>query len=79
MKPIGASSHHARRNILGGMSVSLSTIDAKLSPYAAVPTTSAGAADVVGSMHGDGEHISLASVREGAQIFFEALRDTLAK
>ena len=36
-------------------------------------------ADVVASMHGDGEHISLASVREGAQIFFEALRDTLAK
>jgi len=29
-------------------------------------------------MHGDGEHISLASVREGAQVFFEALRDTLA-
>jgi acetylornithine deacetylase/succinyl-diaminopimelate desuccinylase-like protein len=36
-------------------------------------------ADVVASMHGDGEHISLASVREGAQIFFEALRDTLVK
>jgi acetylornithine deacetylase/succinyl-diaminopimelate desuccinylase-like protein len=36
-------------------------------------------ADVVASMHGDGEHISLATVREGAQIFFEALRDTLAK
>jgi acetylornithine deacetylase/succinyl-diaminopimelate desuccinylase-like protein len=36
-------------------------------------------ADVVASMHGDGEHISLASVREGAQVFFEALRDTLAK
>jgi acetylornithine deacetylase/succinyl-diaminopimelate desuccinylase-like protein len=36
-------------------------------------------ADVVGSMHGDGEHVSLASVREGAQVFFEALRDTLAK
>jgi acetylornithine deacetylase/succinyl-diaminopimelate desuccinylase-like protein len=36
-------------------------------------------ADVVGSMHGDGEHISLASVREGAQIFFEALRDTLGR
>ncbi|HMB81033.1 MAG TPA: M20/M25/M40 family metallo-hydrolase, partial [Vicinamibacterales bacterium] len=35
-------------------------------------------ADVVGSMHGDGEHISLASVREGAQLFFEALRDTLS-
>jgi acetylornithine deacetylase/succinyl-diaminopimelate desuccinylase-like protein len=36
-------------------------------------------ADVVGSMHGDGEHISLASVREGTQVFFEALRDTLMK
>ena len=35
-------------------------------------------ADVVASMHGDGEHISLASVREGAQLFFEALRDTLS-
>lgn len=35
-------------------------------------------ADVVSSMHSDGEHISLASVREGAQLFFEALRDTLA-
>jgi acetylornithine deacetylase/succinyl-diaminopimelate desuccinylase-like protein len=34
-------------------------------------------ADVVASMHGDGEHISLAAVREGAQLFFEALRDTL--
>jgi acetylornithine deacetylase/succinyl-diaminopimelate desuccinylase-like protein len=34
-------------------------------------------ADVVASMHGDGEHISLASVREGAQVLFEALRDTL--
>jgi acetylornithine deacetylase/succinyl-diaminopimelate desuccinylase-like protein len=36
-------------------------------------------ADVVASMHGDGEHVSLASVREGTQVFFEALRDTLAK
>jgi acetylornithine deacetylase/succinyl-diaminopimelate desuccinylase-like protein len=36
-------------------------------------------ADVVASMHGDGEHISLASVREASEIFFEALRDTLAK
>ena len=36
-------------------------------------------ADVVASMHGDGEHVSLASVREGAQLFFEALRDTLAR
>ena len=36
-------------------------------------------ADVVASMHGDGEHVSLASVTEGAQIFFEALRTTLSK
>jgi acetylornithine deacetylase/succinyl-diaminopimelate desuccinylase-like protein len=36
-------------------------------------------ADVVASMHGDGEHVSLTSVREGAQVFFEALRDTLSK
>jgi acetylornithine deacetylase/succinyl-diaminopimelate desuccinylase-like protein len=36
-------------------------------------------ADVVASMHGDGEHVSLTSVREGAQIFFEALRDTLVR
>ena len=36
-------------------------------------------ADVVASMHGDGEHISLASVREASEVFFEALRDTLAK
>jgi acetylornithine deacetylase/succinyl-diaminopimelate desuccinylase-like protein len=36
-------------------------------------------ADVVASMHGDGEHVSLASVREGAQVFFEALRETLMK
>ena len=32
-------------------------------------------ADVVASMHGDGEHVNLASVREASQIFFEALRD----
>jgi acetylornithine deacetylase/succinyl-diaminopimelate desuccinylase-like protein len=36
-------------------------------------------ADVVASMHGDGERVSLASVREGAQLFFEALRDTLSR
>ena len=36
-------------------------------------------AGVVASMHGDGEHVSLESVREGAQLFFEALRDTLSK
>jgi acetylornithine deacetylase/succinyl-diaminopimelate desuccinylase-like protein len=36
-------------------------------------------ADVVASMHGDGERVSLASVSEGAQLFFEALRDTLSR
>ena len=36
-------------------------------------------ADVVSSMHGDGEHVSLTSVREAAQVLFEALRDTLAR
>jgi acetylornithine deacetylase/succinyl-diaminopimelate desuccinylase-like protein len=36
-------------------------------------------ADVVASMHSDGEHVSLAGVREASQIFFEALRDTLSK
>jgi len=36
-------------------------------------------ADVVASMHGDGEHMNLAAVREATQIFFEALRETLAK
>jgi acetylornithine deacetylase/succinyl-diaminopimelate desuccinylase-like protein len=36
-------------------------------------------ADVVASMHGDGEHVSLTSVHEGAQVLFEALRATLAK
>ena len=36
-------------------------------------------ADVVASMHGDGEHVSLAGVRDATLILFEALRDTLAK
>src|SRR3954468_14752924 len=36
-------------------------------------------ADVVASMHGDGEHVSLSSVREGAQVLFEALRETITK
>jgi acetylornithine deacetylase/succinyl-diaminopimelate desuccinylase-like protein len=35
-------------------------------------------ADTVASMHGDGEHVPLDGVREAAQVFFEALRDTLA-
>jgi len=36
-------------------------------------------ADVVASMHGDGEHVSLASVREGAEILFETLKTTLSR
>jgi len=36
-------------------------------------------AAVVASMHGDGEHVSLAAVRDATLILFEALRDTLAK
>ena len=47
--------------------------DPTVFPYLTAP------ADVVASMHGDGEHISLASVREGAEVLFEALRDTLSK
>jgi acetylornithine deacetylase/succinyl-diaminopimelate desuccinylase-like protein len=33
----------------------------------------------VGSMHGDDEHVPLDGIREAAQVFFEAVRDTLAK
>ena len=36
-------------------------------------------ADTVASMHGDGEHVPIDGVREAAQVFFEALRDTLAR
>jgi acetylornithine deacetylase/succinyl-diaminopimelate desuccinylase-like protein len=36
-------------------------------------------ADVVAGMHSDTEHIPLAAVTEGARVYFEALRDTLAK
>jgi acetylornithine deacetylase/succinyl-diaminopimelate desuccinylase-like protein len=36
-------------------------------------------AEIVGSMHGDGERVPLDGIREAAQVFFEALRDTLAK
>jgi len=35
-------------------------------------------ADAVASMHGDAERMPLDSVREAAQVLFEALRDTLA-
>ena len=33
-------------------------------------------ADVVSSMHGDGEHVPLAGIREAAQVFFEAVKET---
>jgi acetylornithine deacetylase/succinyl-diaminopimelate desuccinylase-like protein len=36
-------------------------------------------AAVVSQMHGDAERVPLAAVRESIQVFFEALRDTLAK
>jgi acetylornithine deacetylase/succinyl-diaminopimelate desuccinylase-like protein len=35
--------------------------------------------DVVAGMHGDTEHIPLAAVTEAARVYFEALRDTLAR
>jgi acetylornithine deacetylase/succinyl-diaminopimelate desuccinylase-like protein len=36
-------------------------------------------ADTVASMHGDAERVPLDGVAEAAQVFFEALRDTLAR
>ena len=36
-------------------------------------------ADILASMHGDAEHVPLDSVREAAEVFFEALRATLAR
>jgi acetylornithine deacetylase/succinyl-diaminopimelate desuccinylase-like protein len=36
-------------------------------------------ADTVASMHGDAERAPLDGIREAAQVFFEALRETLAK
>jgi len=36
-------------------------------------------ADTVASMHGDGEHVPLDGVRDAAQVFFEALRETAGK
>jgi acetylornithine deacetylase/succinyl-diaminopimelate desuccinylase-like protein len=36
-------------------------------------------ADTVSSMHGDAERAPLDGIREAAQVFFEALRETLAK
>ena len=35
--------------------------------------------ETVNSMHGDGEHVPLDGVREAAEIFFEALRETMKK
>ena len=35
--------------------------------------------EIVASMHGDGERVPLDGVGEAAQVFFEALRDTLAR
>jgi len=34
-------------------------------------------ADIVASMHGDGEHVPLSGVREAAQVFFEAVKATM--
>jgi len=36
-------------------------------------------AETVASMHGDGERVPLDGIGEAAQVFFEALRDTLAR
>jgi acetylornithine deacetylase/succinyl-diaminopimelate desuccinylase-like protein len=36
-------------------------------------------AEAVASMHGDAERVPLSGVREAAQVFFEALRDTLTR
>lgn len=36
-------------------------------------------AGTVASMHGDGERVPLSGVREAAQVFFEAIRDTVAR
>jgi acetylornithine deacetylase/succinyl-diaminopimelate desuccinylase-like protein len=36
-------------------------------------------AEIVGSMHGDAERVPLDGIGEAAQVFFEALRDTLAR
>lgn len=36
-------------------------------------------AETVASMHGDGEHVPLDGVREAAQVFFEALSETVGK
>jgi acetylornithine deacetylase/succinyl-diaminopimelate desuccinylase-like protein len=37
------------------------------------------AADTAASMHGDAEHVPIASIVEASQVLFDALRDTLAR
>ena len=41
--------------------------------------TAAPKAETVASMHGDAERVPLDGVAEAVQVFFEALRDTLAR
>jgi acetylornithine deacetylase/succinyl-diaminopimelate desuccinylase-like protein len=48
-----------------------------VSSYGIFPAILSG--DTVASMHGDGERVPLDGVREAAEIFFDALRATLAK
>ncbi len=36
-------------------------------------------AETAGSMHGDAEHVPLASIVEASDVLFDALRDTLAR
>lgn len=36
-------------------------------------------ADIVASMHGDAERVPISGIKEAAQVFFEALRDTLTR
>jgi len=36
-------------------------------------------AETAGSMHGDAEHVPLASIVEASEVLFDALRDTLAR
>jgi len=36
-------------------------------------------AETAGSMHGDAEHVPLASIVEASDVLFDVLRDTLAR
>jgi len=36
-------------------------------------------AETAGSMHGDAEHVPLATIVEASDVLFDALRDTLAR